>query len=83
MRQDACWGNEPEPSITAIGEGLLALDKELADLIDADERLMARRRLIHTKMKICRDAMRDLFDKSRYTYTAREWPRYPELTIED
>jgi hypothetical protein len=50
--------HERVPSISAVGGALLALDRELEDLMQQDERLMSRRRLIHEKQKICQETIK-------------------------
>ena len=50
MTTDACFSSDKNPSISAVGEALLALDNELAALADQDEALMVKRLHIHNKL---------------------------------
>lgn len=69
--------------ISAVGEALVALERELADLEREDERLIARRRLVYNKMSVCHTAIRDLLLKAGGQYATRTWPSYPELSNPD
>lgn len=80
---NACDGEAKTPSVVAIGEGLLALDRNLHDLEAQEDRLIAQRKLIHEKMKIAYEAVRDLMKSSGLTYEPRSWPKFPELHSED
>ena len=66
-------------SITAVAEGLLAIERELDALANQDEALMVKRLHIHTKMQICHQALRDLLVKSGAKYEPKVWQSFPEL----
>lgn len=75
----ACWGNDSCPSISAIGEALVALEREIAALEQEGGRLMARRNLIQQKLVICHKSIRQLLVNAGHTYKPKQWPHYPEL----
>ena len=76
---NACWPESSTVSITAVAEGLLAIERELDALAQQDEALMVKRLHIHTKMQICHQTLRDLLIKSGAKYEPKDWPNFPEL----
>ena len=78
---NACWGNDSTPSISAVGEALVSLEHEIARLEEEEGRLIARRQLVHRKLFICHETIRQLLLKAGGLYQAKTWPRYEELNI--
>ena len=78
---NASFSNDMNPSISATGEALIALDKELEELADQDERLMIKRLHIHQKMKQCTDAIKRLLVVANNGVYPQPCPsgRFPEL----
>ena len=73
------WAESNTISVSAVAEGLLAIERELDALAHQDEALMVKRLHIHTKMQICHQALRDLLIKSGAKYEPKVWPSFPEL----
>lgn len=67
------------PSISTVGEALVALEKEINALEEEEQRLIAKRRLVRGKLASCHGAIRDLLLKAGGKYEARVWPKFPEL----
>lgn len=85
MKTDDYSSSEKNPSISAVGEALLALDKELEALADQDEALMVKRLHIHQKMKLCTEAIKKLLVKANNGVYPPPCPamRFPELNMID
>ena len=77
--ESACWAESSTISVSAVAEGLLAIERELDALAHQDEALTVKRLHIHTKMQICHQALRDLLIKSGAKYEPKVWPSFPEL----
>ena len=71
--------SERTPSISAVGEALVALEIELEELAQQDEMLVLRRRLIHKKMEICHKTIKDILIGAGGKYKAKDWPKFEEL----
>ena len=85
MKTDDYSSSDKNPSISAVGEALLALDKELEALADQDEALMVKRLHIHQKMKLCTEAIKKLLVKANNGVYPTPCPamRFPELNMVD
>lgn len=88
MKTDDYSSSDKNPSISAVGEALLALDKELEALADQDEALMVKRQHIHQKMKLCTEAIKaikKLLVKANNGVYPPPCPamRFPELNMID
>lgn len=85
MKTDDYSSSDKNPSISAVGEALLALDKELEALADQDEALMVKRLHIHQKMKLCTEAIKKLLVKANNDVYPPPCPamRFPELNMID
>jgi hypothetical protein len=85
MKTDDYSSSDKNPSISAIGEAILALDKELEALADQDEILMVKRLHIHQKMKLCTEAIKKLLVKANNGVYPPPCPvmRFPELNMID
>ena len=85
MKTDDYSSSDKNPSISAVGEALLALDKELEALADQDEALMVKRLHIHQKMKLCTEAIKKLLVKANNGVYPPPGPamRFPELNMLD
>ena len=83
--ESACWPESSTVSVSAVGEALLALDKELEALADQDEALMVKRLHIHQKMKLCTEAIKKLLVKANNGVYPPPCPamRFPELNMID
>ena len=85
MKTDDYSSSDKNPSISAVGEALLALDKELEALADQDEALMVKRLHIHQTMKLCTEAIKTLLVKANNGVYPPPCPtmRFPELNMID
>ena len=80
--ESACF-QDRGVSIDAVGEAMLAVKKQLNDLLDEDERLMAKRLLIHQKMDICLQEITRLYLDANPGFKPKAQPHYPELHMID
>lgn len=80
MDESACF-QDRGVGLNAIGEALLILKSQLDDLRDEDERLLAKRLLIHQKMDICIQEISKLYTQLNPTFKHKETPTYPELHL--
>ena len=71
--------SERVPSISAVGEALVSLEQEIARLEEEEGRLIARRQLVHRKLFICHETIRQLLLKAGGQYCAKDWPKFEEL----
>ena len=85
MKTDDYSSSDKNPSISAVGEALLALDKELEALADQDEALMVKRLHIHNKMRLCTEAIKKLLTEANHGVYPPPCPsrRFPELNMID
>lgn len=79
------WGEamtERIPSISAIGEALVVLDRELNALAEEEKRLIIRRQLVSQKQMICQETITQLLIKAnggKYPDPA-PYQRFPSLS---
>ena len=83
--ESACWAESSTISVSAVAEGLLAIERELDALAHQDEALMVKRLHIHQKMKLCTEAIKKLLVKANNGVYPPPCPamRFPELNMID